>query len=143
MRKLLPSIRGEYAVLLLWEELKGFYATDSSMFLVTVSWQSQDSPLPQNSRMPTASSPAPDNDPTAICELLLCNKEIPPPRHRLHHNSERPNLKCSMTSAVREERHQLSFRRYQRGSTAPTKPNWAHPYTTSKLLTLASSGVMR
>lgn len=80
MRKLLPSIRGEYAVLLLWEEVQGFYATDSCMFLVTVSWYSQDSPPPQNSLMPTASCPGPDNDPTAICELL-CNKQIsaPPP----------------------------------------------------------------
>lgn len=81
MRKLLPSIQGEKAVLLSWKEVQGFYTTGSSMFLVTVSWQSQDSLPPQNyviQPTPTAPSPAPDSAPTPICELLSCTQGTSP-----------------------------------------------------------------
>lgn len=81
MRKLLPSIQVSRQFCCPGKKFKAFYTTGSSMLLVTVRWQSQDSPPPQTSliqSMPTKSSPAPDNAPTPICELLSCNQKISP-----------------------------------------------------------------
>lgn len=70
-------------------------------------------------------------------------KDFPPPKV-LYSNTEGPDfLKGGMDSALREESQHLPFRTCQKGNPIPVKPNWANIYAKLKLLTLASSAVMR